>query len=221
MNTLCSIFLGLFFISTASIVESMPILMENQTYLELSSSPPEFRCEYLLSLLEKAAGQDYIGEPISQLGHALQAAYLASQSGADDETILAALFHDIGHLCASESKKGEYGVPDHDVVGADFLHLCGMSNKVCELVLGHVQAKRYLTFLYPEYYAKLSDASKKTLEMQGGPMTSDEAATFEKDPFFDLKIQMRSWDEQAKVVGLSVPELSAYHQMLLDHLLAF
>ncbi len=62
----------------------------------------------------------------------------------------------------------------------------------------HVQAKRYLTYKLPSYFENLSAASKKTLEYQGGVMSKEEAMAFEQDPLFELSIQMRKWDEEAK-----------------------
>lgn len=178
----------------------------------------ENRCDHLLAFLSQSINQNYIGEEVSQLEHALQAAYFAAISGADEETILAALFHDIGHLCAIEEKKGAFGVSDHDIVGAEYLKQCGFSDKICQLVLGHVQAKRYLTFICPEYYLSLSEASKVTLGMQGGPMNQEEAILFENDPLFSLKIEMRNWDEKSKVVGLIVPDLNSYRPLIIKYL---
>ena len=74
----------------------------------------------------------------------------------------------------------------------------------------HVNAKRYLTYKNPKYFAGLSDASRKTLEFQGGPMQAEEAGTFEQNPYFELIIQMRRWDEAAKVTGLPKPDLEKY-----------
>lgn len=180
---------------------------------------PKENCDFLLGILQNAASQSYIGEPVSQLEHALQCAHLAKEAQACDEAILAALFHDIGHLCDSPDadRSEQFGVINHSFVGADFLRAYGMSEMVCQLVLGHVQAKRYLTAKDPSYYAKLSEASKATLLLQGGPMPNAELLDFEADPLFETKIQMRFWDEQAKVPYLVVPELSAYRELLLLH----
>ena len=52
----------------------------------------------LLAVLENARSAEYIGESVSQLEHALQAAWHAERSGAAEAVVLAALFHDIGHL---------------------------------------------------------------------------------------------------------------------------
>jgi len=107
---------------------------------------------------------------------------------------------------------------DHEELGADFLRGKGFSKKVVRLVESHVEAKRYLTARDPEYYGQLSEASRKTLEFQGGPMTEDEAAAFEQYPLFDLIIQMRKWDELAKIENKPLPDLQRYRAMILHHL---
>ncbi|GAB4480270.1 MAG: hypothetical protein OHK0057_33540 [Thermoflexibacter sp.] len=111
-----------------------------------------------------------------------------------------------------------YGVKRHEQIGADFLRSKGFSEKIARLVENHVQAKRYLTFKYPAYYEALSEASKKTLEFQGGKMTEMEATNFENDTLFSLSIQMRTWDEKAKEIGVALPELNKYKQMAIKHL---
>ena len=108
--------------------------------------------------------------------------------------------------------------PRGDAPGAQFLAEKGFSQPLIRLVVSHVQAKRYLTYKYPEYYAELSDASKKTLEYQGGMMSAGEAAEFEKSPVVDLIIQMRRWDEEAKIEHLPVPDLMIYRDMMVRHL---
>lgn len=42
---------------------------------------------------------------------------------------------------------------------------------------------------------------------------------FEKDPLFELKVQVRQWDDAAKVVDLKVPDLEFYRSMAVNHLL--
>jgi len=43
---------------------------------------------------------------------------------------------------------------------------------------------------------QLSEASKKTLEHQGGKMNAQEVARFDNNPLRDLIISMRGWDEK-------------------------
>lgn len=176
----------------------------------------------VFALYEKYGRADYIGEPVSQLEHMCQAAQLAEQEGCSEEVILAAFFHDIGHLCEMEDKAsmGGYGVQDHEKWGGIYLQQHGFSETLIRLVGSHVAAKRYLTFKYPEYYAQLSDASKQTLAFQGGPMTATEAAAFEADPLFADMVRLRTWDDQAKATGQPLPDLQRYRQMALQHLIA-
>lgn len=153
---------------------------------------------------------DYIGEPVSQIEHMSQAAQLAMVEGYDDEVVLAAFFHDIGHICkpdADAASMGGYGVISHERIGAEYLRTCGFSERVAKLVESHVQAKRYLTLRKPGYYAQLSEASRRTLEYQGGVMTEDEADAFEQDPLCQISLRMRQWDERAKVANVPVIDL--------------
>jgi 2-amino-1-hydroxyethylphosphonate dioxygenase (glycine-forming) len=175
----------------------------------------------VLSLYIRYGQNDYIGEPVSQIEHMCQCAQLAEDAGYEDDIILAAFFHDIGHLLESETDTEQmdgYGVVDHEKLGAAYLLQKGFSGKISKLVASHVVAKRYLTFKYPEYRAKLSEASTKTLAFQGGPMNEAEAAVFEADPLHKLYIQLRLWDEQAKLEDIALPPMEHYRQKMMAHL---
>ena len=119
---------------------------------------------------------DYIGERVSQLEHSLQAAHLAVEAGADDETVLGALLHDVGRFIPAADKMpamissdGVYvGRASHEVLGEKYLRGLGFSDTICQLVGAHVMAKRYLTAVDKEYYGGLSQASKTTLKFQVG-----------------------------------------------------
>ena len=111
-----------------------------------------------------------------------------------------------------------FGVVDHEKLGADFLRSKGFSENIASLVQNHVQAKRYLTYHYPEYYQQLSAASTKTREVQGGAMSLEEAMRFEADKLFDLHIQLRRWDEKAKLEKQPTPPLQKYKDMAMRHL---
>ncbi len=174
----------------------------------------------IFALYEKHGSADYIGESISQIEHMSQSAELAQKEGYDDEVQLAAFFHDIGHICVMENQEsmGGYGVKSHEKIGADYLRKKGFSENIAKLVENHVQAKRYLTFKHPEYYDKLSVASKKTLEYQGGKMNAGEATIFENDPLFSLSIKMRKWDELAKEEHIPVTDIGKLKTMAAAHL---
>jgi len=139
-----------------------------------------------------------------------QSAQLAIDAGYDDEVVLAAFFHDIGHICvqasADESMDG-YGIKSHEKIGADFLRSKGFPERITKLVENHVQAKRYLTHKFPHYYESLSEASKKTLEFQGGVMSNEESRAFEQDPLFELSILLRKWDEEAKITNVPIIDI--------------
>jgi len=173
-----------------------------------------------LSVLQDADTAGYIGEPVSQLSHALQCAHFARKSGASDTLIIAALCHDIGHLVAGPDapQMDGLGVVDHENLGAAFLRARGFSQPVCELVRGHVQGKRYLAFKSETYRAALSLASRGTLTFQGGPMSPQQAAMFEADPLFEEKVRLRRFDEAAKERDLVVAPLAAYTPILQRHL---
>jgi predicted HD phosphohydrolase len=113
---------------------------------------------------------------------------------------------------------GGAGVADHETIGADFLIQKGFSEKIGKLVQSHVPAKRYLTFKYPEYFEKLSAASKTTLGYQGGMMSAGEAELFENDPYFLLYIKLRKWDNQSKETNRPLPSLEKFKKMALAHL---
>lgn len=149
----------------------------------------------IFKVLIDGSKRDYIGERISQLEHCLQAASQALDAGnkknkrwewrwnpinrhtlfqgADEETILAALLHDIGQFTTSPDQKQmicdasalndldpgavdgakqiSVGVTGHERIGAVYLRQLGFSEKVAALVESHVPVKRYLTAKYPDY----------------------------------------------------------------------
>ncbi|PLK43877.1 MULTISPECIES: phosphonate degradation HD-domain oxygenase [Emticicia] len=167
--------------------------------------------------------EEYYGEAISQYEHAAQAAILAQVSGFDDEVQIAAFLHDIGHLLPAASEEelmAVYGRKDHEGVAADWLRERGFSEKIAVLVENHVNAKRYLCYANPAYYSNLSEASRQTLEFQGGRMEKEEAGAFEKNPYFDVIIRMRRWDEAAKVENLPLPDLEHFLAICKNYLSA-
>jgi 2-amino-1-hydroxyethylphosphonate dioxygenase (glycine-forming) len=189
--------------------------------MEFQNFTKEDKLDLIFGLYEQYGQEDYIGEPVSQIEHMCQSAQLAEHQGYDEEVILAAFFHDIGHLFAHLEEKenmGGYGVKRHELIGADFLRQLGFSEKIAQLVENHVQAKRYLTFKYPEYFEKLSEASRQTLEFQGGPMNELEAENFENNPLFEISLKMRTWDEEAKLEFIPLPDLDYYRAMASRHL---
>ena len=128
----------------------------------------------LFGFIEAQGKGDYIGERVSQIAHSLQAATLAQQAGANDETVIGALLHDVGRFIPASEKMpsmiaadGTYvGRASHEVLGERYLRRLGFSEKICQLVGAHVMAKRYLTAVDKDYYEGLSKSSKQTLKFQ-------------------------------------------------------
>ena len=176
--------------------------------------------EMVISILEKSQQMEYIGEPISQLEHALQCAHFARKCKGSEQIVLGCLLHDLGHLCADSDapQMDDLGVLDHESIGAEFLSNLGFDPLIVDLVQSHVQGKRYMCFKNKSYYRQLSDASKGTLEFQGGPMSEKEAAEFENHPNFEARILVRKCDEMSKKLDLEVEDLDFYRPMLADHI---
>lgn len=176
-----------------------------------------------LQFLKNSEKTNYIGESVSQLEHALQCAYFAEQSGHNEEVILACLFHDIGHFASdtNQFQMAELGVVNHEWIGAKLAYDVGFSAKVALLIGNHVNAKRYLASKKPNYYQRLSEASKGTLDFQGGPMSEQERIIFERHPLFKEILQVRINDEKGKEINLSVPSLDYYVPLIRKHLQEF
>lgn len=192
-----------------------------------SSSRAALAWQETQRLFEEQGSADYVGEPVSQKEHSLQAGKCAldatkSAEGEFDreEVVLAALLHDVGHMLGlrhrdSTEWMGDCGAMNHEGLGSDFLLKLGYTKRVAKLVREHVNAKRYLTGTNPAYYHKLSPASQTTLGYQGGPFTPAECAAFEADPDHKVILKMRTWDEAAKVPNMKTPTLVDYKEMIL------
>ena len=181
----------------------------------------------IFKMYENFGKFDYIGEPVTQIEHMIQAAMLAEEDGQSEEVILAALFHDIGHLIQlnnknikNNEKMSKYGFKNHEKMGLNFLKDNNIKYPIPELVENHVKAKKYLVYKDPKYRENLSDASKKTLEFQGGAMTEKEAEDFEQDKLFELSLKLRSYDDKAKVENKKIKSLDYYRRMCLEYLLS-
>jgi len=160
----------------------------------------------LAQLLEGKGSRRYGLSDVNQLQHALQAALLAEQSGCDAALVTAALLHDIGHMVHSlGDNPAEEGIDDrHEELGRAYLAAL-FGPDVTEPVRLHVPAKRYLCATEPDYFAKLSPDSVLSLQLQGGPMSPDEVAAFRTSPHAEAAVQLRRFDEGAKIADLPTP----------------
>ena len=169
----------------------------------------------IMALFAERGAAAYHGEDVSQTEHALQAAALAVQEGAPDHLIVAALLHDVGHLLDGQDEDLAVRGLDgrHEEAGCAWLAR-HFSPSVTEPIRLHVAAKRYLCAVEPSYLESLSPASRLSLAVQGGPMTAEEIADFERNPVHHDAVRLRHWDDTAKVPGLNVPELESYCERL-------
>ncbi|KAL1889383.1 hypothetical protein Sste5346_008950 [Sporothrix stenoceras] len=202
---------------------------------------PESVVEYIISVMTASETTPYIGEPISQLQHSLQCAAQAADAvpAVDEATQVAALLHDIGQFAPARdiralvSKSGQQaeiqnlggqpasqsvGRVGHETLGAQFVLALGFSSKVARLVESHVAAKRYLCAVDTSYMDRLSDASKRSLMYQGGPMSGDERDAFGAEAWCQEMCQLRKWDDEAKVENLVVRDIESWRPALLRQL---
>jgi len=141
----------------------------------------------------------YDGEPVTQLQHALQTAALAEEAGATPQLITACLLHDLGHLIADHPATPTLrGLDDkHQYFVLPFLRgLFGAA--VLDPIRLHVEAKRYLCFVEPEYETMLSADSRRSLALQGGSFDAGQAVDFASMPGAPDAIRLRRWDDMAK-----------------------
>ena len=168
-----------------------------------------------LFLAFRERGHKMYGEAVTELQHAPQCATFAKRAGEAPKIIAACLLHDYGHLCHELGEDiAERGVDAlHENIGANKLSK-HFAAEVVEPVRLHVAAKRYLCWSEPKYRTGLSEASRRSLELQGGPMTDAEAREFEQHPHYELAVRCRRYDDKGQIAGMETPDLEAFRPML-------
>ena len=169
----------------------------------------------VLGLFHNHGASQYGSEAVSQLEHALQAAFFAERAGASAELIVAAMLHDCGHLLHDlPDDAPERGIDDyHELLAARWLSV-RFPAAVVEPVRLHVAAKRYLCAVDESYQQQLSPPSVLSLQLQGGPMSAAEVQEFELLPHFAAAVDLRRWDDAAKVPQLKTPPLEHFTDYL-------
>jgi phosphonoacetaldehyde hydrolase len=171
----------------------------------------------LVELFERAGHSQYGAEAVTQLEHALQTASLARADRADAELIAASLLHDVGHLLHElPNDAPQRGIDDHHENSGAYRLRRLFAPGVTEPIRLHVAAKRYLCAVDATYLEKLSAPSIVSLQLQGGPMSADEIAEFEKQPCFREAVRLRRWDDEAKVPGKPTPSLEEFAAYLRE-----
>jgi len=164
----------------------------------------------ILELYRSRGETQYGGEAVTQLEHALQCAHLAEQEDADTELVAAALLHDLGHLLAGNSDDVD---EVHQYLALPLLRPL-FGDEVADPVKLHVDAKRYLCRAEAGYWDSLSPVSKRSLELQGGVFDEAAAAEFIARPHARAAVQLRRYDDLAKVPQRRTPPLGHYAQLL-------
>ncbi len=176
--------------------------------------------ETLFGLMNRMGAIRYGSEAVSQLDHALQCAALAEREGASPQLVAAALLHDIGHLTADDEGASLQGIDArHEIDGSGFL-AAWFGGEVTRPVRLHVDAKRYLCAVEPAYFDGLSPASVRSLALQGGPFSEEEARRFIAQAQAPEAVRLRRWDDGAKVKGAETPPLGHYRLHLEEALAA-
>ena len=172
-----------------------------------------------LSRLEKLFNErgveQYGGEQVSQLEHALQTAWEAEKAGASPDLVVAALLHDVGHLLHGHADDcADQGIDDHhEELGTRYLSKM-FGPAIAEPIRLHVSAKRFLCATEPAYRLALSPASALSLRLQGGPMSPDDVQEFRDNPYGDAAVLLRRWDDSAMIAGLVTPPLAHFRAYL-------
>ena len=162
----------------------------------------------VLALYERWGGDPY-DEEVAQLDHALQTAALATEAGAADGLVAAALLHDVGHLLHLAGAPPE----PHERSGPAYLAAV-LPSAVTRPIALHVAAKRYLCAVEPAYAAGLSAGSRRSLARQGAPLSVAEVAAFEARPGWRDAVALRRWDDAGKADAADVPGLATYEELL-------
>ncbi len=160
-------------------------------------------------------GDRSYGEDVTQLAHALQAAHFAREAGESDAMVAVALLHDVGQLLDEAGSVAEREARDarHELTGADYLARWFPEQVLAPIRL-HVAAKRYLCWREPDYLGSLSAVSARSLRLQGGVFSDDEAAAFICLPFAEEGVRLRRYDDRGKESDLAVPTLDFYRPLL-------
>lgn len=188
-----------------------PELTSNLNATKEPSQRAKLICDFFLKY-----GNSSYDASVTQSQHALQTATLAMESDASRSLTVSSFLHDLGHLLLDEHM-GKNAFLDknlrHENVVIRVLR-AHLSKQVLEPIRLHVSAKRYLCAIDPSYYLKLSDNTKKSLNLQGGPMTAEEQRTFETHCYYQDAVKLRHWDDAAKQPGRKTPDMAYFERLL-------
>lgn len=173
------------------------------------------KLQRVIDILRTRGHEQYGAEAVSQLQHALQCATLAEAAGSQSSLVIASLLHDLGHLIHDLGEDAaEQGIDDHHEYRAISMLKQLFGPAVIEPVRLHVNAKRYLCAVRPDYWANLSPASQRSLELQGGIYSPAEADAFIQQAHAQDAAHLRIWDDLAKDPNRNTPDLDHFIPVL-------
>jgi len=161
----------------------------------------------------------YIGEKVTMSEHMIQTAMLAEKAKSNGDLICSCLLHDYGHFILEKPyelvKLNVDG--EHENIAYEYLKSF-FKKEIVEPIKNHVLAKRYLA-RDKKYYNQLSEASKKSLSLQGGVLNDIESNKFESLEYFKPSILLRKFDEEAKRTDIKMKSIHDYQKLLTSKLL--
>lgn len=164
-------------------------------------------------------GHRHYGESVSEQEHALQTAEFARQYSEPDALVLSCLLHDYGHMLHDLGENiADQGVDArHEELGA-WLLKDWFPEEILQPIRQHVASKRYLCWRNTQYRDGLSPSSQRSLQLQGGPMSEQEASEFEALPFFDQCVRLRLYDDMGKVPQMPTATIESYEPLIRQFL---
>lgn len=164
-------------------------------------------------------GSGTYGEDLSLERHMLQSAAMAESMGAPGPVVVAALLHDIGYFLYADSEASWNAGRDfaHETIGAAWLSRA-FDEAVTAPIAMHVNAKRYLCAIEPGYFDRLSDASRRSLAVQGGVMSEAEVEAFARLPAFEAAVILRRCDDLGKDVAAPTAGMDHYRELIKSYI---
>ena len=161
----------------------------------------------------------YIGEELTMPEHMIQTAMLAEKNKCSNDLVCSSLLHDYGHFVLEEPNQlvSDNIDGNHEMIGANYLKKY-FSNIIIEPILLHVDAKKYLA-RNKKYFDGLSEASKISLQLQGGIMSIVEAKQFEQSKNYRNAIKLRRFDESAKKQNIKIKDIKDYKELLISKII--
>ena len=161
----------------------------------------------------------YIGEKITISEHMIQSAMLAEKAKSNEDIVCSCLLHDYGHFIIEDPDKLVKNEKDgkHESIGYEYLKNF-FNKEIVEPIKYHVLAKRYLV-RGKKYFNLLSEASKISLKLQGGPLNNKESKEFENKEYFNSAVLVRKFDEAAKKKDVKIKSIDNYKSLLNSKLI--